>query len=295
MKILLFGGSGQLGLDLLRRAADLNFEVVAPVISEVNISDRDQVLFLANQAKPDLVINCAAYTNVDAAEDDQSEAFLVNKDGAAIVARAAKEVGARMIHISTDYVFDGRSQVPYLEQDKVNPLNVYGRSKLEGEQEVLEILGEKALIARTAWLHGARGKNFVQTILKLVSEKDHIRVVDDQIGSPTWSGWLAEVLLDLGRTDASGIMHVVCSGSTSWYGFAREILELVRDIVPGVTRLKLEPQTTAEAKRKALRPANSVLNCDKLKMTLGRELMTWQDGLKAHLIELGVLKAHDGD
>ncbi len=293
MKILLFGGSGQLGADLISRASDLNFEVVAPVISEIDICDSEQVRFLAERVGPDVVINSAAYTNVDGAETDRENAFRVNSDGARSVAMACKAVGSRMIHVSTDYVFDGSSTRPYSEESQTNPLNVYGASKLGGEHAVMEILGERVLIARTAWLHGARGANFIQTMIKLFSERELIKVVDDQIGSPTWSGWLAETILDLGRANASGIFHTVCSGSTSWFGLACYILGLVRDRIPGGTRVRIEPQTTAEANRKANRPANSVLDCAKLTEVLGRPPIPWQDGVRGHLLELGLLEANE--
>lgn len=295
MKILLFGGSGQLGFELQKRALDLNFEVVSPVISEIDISDREQVLFLARQVKPDLVINAAAYTLVDKAEEEKEAAFLINRDGAGNVAQAAKDCNARLIQISTDYVFDGKGSSPVTESAPVNPLNVYGHSKLEGEREVQRIYPERSIIVRTSSLHGQKGVNFVHTMLDLFASRPVVKVVNDQFMSPTWAGWLAEVTLDLGRMDWNGVVHACCAGAISWYDFAEEILKLTEHRFAGKMP-RLETTSASEFGRPAQRPQYSVLDCSLLTKIIGRKPIAWQEGLQGHLSDIGALKkseAHD--
>ena len=285
MKILLFGGSGQLGCEITERAKDLNFEIVFPVVSEINITEKEQVLFLTKKVQPELVVNAAAYTAVDQAEEEADDAFLINRDGAGNVALAAKEAGARMIHISTDYVFDGTATQPIKEEAAPNPLSVYGKSKLAGEHQVQEILGDRALILRTSSLHGKCGENFVHTMLNLFKEKESLSVVNDQRMSTTWAGWLAEVILDLGRIECGGIMHACCGGDITWYDFATKIYEFVSNRLDH--QIKINPVTTEEFPRPAARPKYSVLDTTKLRETLGRQPILWEDGLKGHLKDLG--------
>lgn len=293
MKILLFGGSGQLGYEIQQRAYDLNFEMVSPVVSEVDVSDIDQVLFLSRKFKPEVIVNAAAYTAVDKAEDEQALAFAVNRDGAAHAAEAAKAIGARLIHISTDYVFPGTGETPLTEESPVGPLNVYGASKLAGEEEVLRILGERALVLRTASLHGQRGDNFVHTMLKLFSERQLVRVVRDQVMSPTWAGWLAESILDLAKLGTGGVMHATCAGAISWFDFAAEILALAEPRLPDGSVCRLESTTIAEFPRPAARPRYSVLDCTKLSKVLGRRPIPWREGLRAHLRDIKRLKVEN--
>lgn len=296
MEILLFGGSGQLGSDIISRCSDLRFKIVSPVISEVDIIDRDQVLYLAHKLKPQLIINSAAYTNVDGAEENSKEAFAINRDGATNIAEAANEIGAKLIHISTDYVFNGSKHSPYSEDEETCPLGAYGQSKFEGEQAVLNSCPKSSLVVRTAWLHGRRGPNFVQTMLRLFKERESIRVVNDQIGSPTWSGWLAEALLDLGRlmctpsNSVSGVLHATCAGSVSWYDFTVEILNMIKKSEKDLAIKSIEPVSTEQFGAKAPRPPYSVLDCSKLQGIIGRAPITWRVGLKGHLNELGYLE-----
>ncbi|MDZ4786032.1 MAG: dTDP-4-dehydrorhamnose reductase [bacterium] len=290
MKILIFGGSGQLGYDLRRRSDALNIEIIAPISSEINISDREQVNYLIKAVRPSIIVNSAAYTQVDDAEKNRELAFAVNCNGPKYIAEASKDIGARLIHISTDYVFDGSLGRAITERDQTNPLNVYGESKLAGEIAVQEILPVQSLILRTSWLHGSKGKNFVQTMIKLFQEKKELKVVNDQFGSPTWTGWLAEVILDLSRIDCSGVIHTTCRGSTSWYDFSVEILNQIRDELPGFVDVQILPQSSKESVRPAVRPRHSVLDCTRLSEVLGREPILWQDGLTAHLKELGYFK-----
>ena len=291
MKILLFGGAGQLGFELTKRAGDLNFEVVSPVASEVDISSAEQVRFITERVKPDLVINSAAYTAVDKAETEQDEAYKVNRDGARNVAAAAKECGSGVIHISTDYVFDGEKGTPLSETDPTNPESVYGASKLAGEQAVFDVFGPAALVVRTSSLHGQRGENFIHTMLKLFAERDVVKVVSDQFMSPTWAGWLAEVVLDLGRMRAGGVVHASCAGAISWLDFAQRIYELATPPAGMQTwRAELAPISVAELGRPAKRPRFSVFDTSKLAGLLGRPPIAWEDGLRNHLREIGRLR-----
>jgi dTDP-4-dehydrorhamnose reductase len=287
MKLLLFGSSGQLGNDLRIRAEALHFDFFASVQNEIDITNRDQVFNLVRKIQPEVIVNAAAYTNVDLAETQQAECFAVNRDAVGIISLAAKEVGAKLCHISTDYVFDGTSQRPLKESDSTNPINVYGRSKLEGEKAALDILGERALVLRTAWLHGSRGKNFVQTMLRLFKEQKQIKVVNDQWGSPTWTGWLAESIMDLVRMDCGGVMHAVGSGIASWFEVSQFILETVNKNLDEEFEVELLTQTTEECARPAQRPRYSALDTSLIAKTLGREPQPWREGIRSHLKELG--------
>lgn len=287
MKILLFGGAGQLGFEIQKRAFDLDFEVISPVLSEVDITNEQQVQFLAQKVRAELVINAAAYTAVDKAEVEQAEAYKINRDGAAVVARAARNAGSRMIHVSTDYVFDGTASTPISEAHPTNPINVYGASKLAGEIEVQKELGDRALIVRTSSLHGQRGENFVHTMVKLFSERELVKVVNDQWMSATWAGWLAEAILDLGRIDCHGTLHASCAGALTWFDFAAAILEHIKPKNEAARRCRIEPTTAAAFARPARRPGYSVFDCSRLASLLGRKPIAWQDGLKNHLREIG--------
>jgi dTDP-4-dehydrorhamnose reductase len=289
VKILLFGGAGQLGYELRTRAADLEFEVVSPVATEVDITDHDQVVKVTRSARPDVVINCAAYTAVDKAEEEADQAFRINRDGAFNVADACALANARCIHVSTDYVFDGLLGRPLKEEDPANPLSVYGRSKWEGEERVRAALGNDALIVRTQALYGKKGVNFVYTMLKLFAERDVVKVVDDQWISPTWAGWLGEVLLDCARATFGGTLHASCEGSVSWYDFACEIHRLALPHFEGRQVAKVEQTTAATLNRPAPRPTFSAFDTTRLTTLLGRTPMRWNDALEAFLQEIHVL------
>lgn len=297
MKILLFGGSGQLGYELRTRSAQLSFELISPVTAEVDITDREQVTFLTTAVQPDVVINSAAYTAVDKAEEEQARAFAVNRDGACNVALACQAAQCRLIHLSTDYVFDGSLGRPLREDDPVNPLSVYGRSKLEGELAIQEVLGDKALIARTQSLYGLKGTNFVHTMLKLFREREVLTIVNDQWVSPTWAGWLAEVLLDLVRIPCGGVVHTSCAGVTSWFDFASQILRRVQECAAqqGDTRAlaRLEPITAEKFNRPARRPTYSAFDTGKLSKLIGRAPISWQAGLQHFLSEVGVVSGEN--
>jgi dTDP-4-dehydrorhamnose reductase len=289
VKILLFGGAGQLGHEIRKRADDLDFETVSPVLKEVDITEEDQVMKLIGATKADVVINCAAYTAVDKAEEEPEIVFKINRDGARNIALACAKHPTRFIHVSTDYVFDGLLGRPLKEEDATNPISVYGRSKWEGEEAVRDILGDSALIVRTQALYGKMGVNFVQTMLKLIGEREVVKVVDDQWVSPTWAGWLAEALLDLARVKAGGTLHGSCSGTVSWYEFACEIRQLSEKQFEGRRQAVLE-RTTADAfARPAKRPTFSAFDTSKICSVLGRPPMKWQDALKAFLTEIGAV------
>jgi dTDP-4-dehydrorhamnose reductase len=290
VKILLFGGSGQLGYELKKRANDLAFEVVSPVTKELDITDKAQVFTLIRSLQPTTVINSAAYTAVDKAEEEPDRAFAINAQGVRNISEACAKCGVRLLHISTDYVFDGLLGRKLKEDDAVNPLSVYGRSKLEGEEFVRSICGDGGLVVRTQALYGQKGVNFVHTMLKLFGERDVLKVVDDQFVSPTWAGWLAEVLLDLVRLPISGTLHASCGGVVSWYDFAREIQRLSLESYAGKSVARIEPTIAAELNRPAKRPIYSAFDTSRLESVLGRPVLSWQAALNLFLREIGVAK-----
>ena len=251
-------------------------EVLAVDLPEMDITDAAAVSGCMEAFGPDLVINCAAYTQVDACEQNEGLASKVNGVGAGIMAKAAADHGARMIHISTDYVFEGDARTPYREDHptgRAEKLSAYGRSKLLGEQLVREN-HPGALIVRTAWLYGPNGPGFPNAILRRAQEDGKLRVVNDQRGSPTYAPDLAEALRQLGRLDVGGIMHVTNSGECTWYEFAGEIVWLAGLDVP------VQPVTTAEFPRPAKRPAYSVLDNRRFVETVGRPLRPWQEAIR---------------
>jgi dTDP-4-dehydrorhamnose reductase len=256
------GANGMLGQDVMRVLAGRG---VGFGHAELDVTDAAAVSEARTGAT---VINCAAYTNVDGAEREPEAAHAVNADGARNVAAAA----ARVIHVSTDYVFDGTKDSPYVESDPVNPISAYGRTKLDGERATLTA-SPQSLIVRTAWLFGSGGENFVTTMLRLGKERGAVRVVDDQVGCPTFTGHLAEVLVELAEGHCHGFLHVAGAGSCSWYEFAREIFERA-DV-----DVDVQPCSTAEFPRPAPRPANSVLVSERG----APGLPAWQDGLDAYL------------
>lgn len=294
MKILLFGGSGQLGFEVKKRARDLEFDLVSPVTAEVDVADRAQVKKCVLALKPDAVINAAAYTAVDKAEHEQDAAFRTNRDAAGYIAEACASVACRMIHISTDYVFDGSLGRELRESDPVRPLSVYGKSKLEGEQLVIEALGDRALILRTQALFGQKGINFVQSMLRFFPERPSLKIVDDQWVSPTWAGWLAEAILDFVRMPVGGIVHASCSGTVSWFDFASKIQELSRPWFKGQPLATLEKTTARELNRPAQRPTFSAFDTTLISSLLGRSPISWQEGLARYLTEIRVLGQEGG-
>ncbi len=273
MRIAITGAAGMLGQDLRAAAVDAGHEVIALSRADLDITDAAAVADALRDARPQVVVNSAAWTDVDGAEGDEAGALAVNRAGAGNVAAAAAASGAWTIHVSSDYVFDGSKDSPYLESDPVGPLSAYGRSKLAGERAVAGNARERHTIVRSSWLFGAGGPCFPATILRLAGERAELRVVDDQTGCPTFTGHLAEALVDLAASDErpAGIVHVAGDGSCTWFEFAREIVAM-----SGVS-CEVKPCTTAEMPRPAPRPAYSVLRSGR-----GGEvpvLPKWRDGL----------------
>jgi len=269
MKLLITGSQGMLGTDLVRAAADAGHQLESVPRARADITDAPAVDDAVRRARPDVVINCAAWTDVDGAESSPAAASAVNVTGAANVARAAARCGAWTIHISSDYVFDGSKRAPYVESDRVAPLSQYGRSKLKGELAVAAQAPESHTIVRSSWLFGVAGKCFPDTILRLASERDQLTVVDDQVGCPTFTGHLAAALVELAGARIPGVLHVAATGQCSWYGFARAIAERA-----GV-ECELRPGTTADLGRPAPRPAYSVLGTERS----APRLPDWREGL----------------
>ena len=273
MKIVVTGAKGQLGREVARQGTA--HELILTDYDNLDIVDSKAVASFMREVKAEAVIHCAAYTNVDGAEDDADGAFRVNVVGAQNIAAACLETGARMVYVSTDYVFDGQRQKPYREFDGSNPQSVYGVTKWQGEQIVKEILG-RHYILRTAWLYGD-GNNFVRTMLRLAATNDTLRVVHDQIGTPTSTVELAKAVFKLLASDAYGTYHGTCQGQCSWYEFACEIFRQASKEV------KVIPVTTDEFPRPAKRPAHSVLDNYMLRMTVGDPMSTWQEALQEYL------------
>ena len=253
-RILVTGAGGMLGRDLVDVLAD--FDVTAATRQDLDITDRDQVTRAVSGQ--DVIVNAAAYTKVDDAESHQSDAFRINAEGPAHLAEAAKAEGARLIHVSTDYVFDGKATTPYREDTPRNPVSVYGRSKAAGEEGIEENYPEGSLIVRTAWLYGQHGPNFPATMLKAAATADTLQVVTDQMGQPTWSRDVALMIRSLIDHDIpAGVFHATNSGQASWWDFAREVFSLA-----GLDPERIQPTTSEHFPRPAARPAWSVLGHD---------------------------------
>lgn len=273
MRILVTGAKGQLGREISKQGQE--HELVLTDADTLDITDSRAVKECFCQTKPQAVIHCAAYTQVDAAEADADGAFRVNVVGAQNIAAGCLETGARMVYVSTDYVFDGTKQQPYREFDAVNPQSVYGMTKWQGEQVVRQILG-RHYILRTAWLYGDVN-NFVRTMLQLAEQNSTLRVVHDQVGTPTSTVDLAATIFSLIVSDAYGTYHATCQGQCSWYEFACEIFKKAGKTVAVL------PVTTAEFPRPARRPAHSVLDNYMLRMTVGDSMRPWQDALNQYM------------
>jgi dTDP-4-dehydrorhamnose reductase len=268
MRILITGADGQLGLELQHALkSETLIPLVWPAFDLLKPDADTQIL----AAKPEVIIHAAAYTNVDKAEQEAEVAMAVNADGTVRVAKAAEQIGARLIFLSTDYVFDGTKARPYVESDATNPLSVYGRSKRAGEERALQYC-RNTLVVRTAWLYSAHGSNFVKTIMRLARGEQALRVVADQHGSPTLASDLADVLTQLIRRPLRGIIHATGSGESTWQEFATEIVRLMGRSLP------VHPITTQEANRLAKRPAYSVLSNGTLTQ-VGLALPHWKEAL----------------
>lgn len=276
MKVFVTGVKGQLGFDVVNELEKRGHEAVGVDVEEMDITDEDSVNRVIKRTAPDAVIHCAAYTAVDAAEDNEELCRKVNADGTGNIARVCRELDIKMMYISTDYVFNGQGARPWEPDDKREPLNVYGQTKYEGELAVEENL-TRYFIVRIAWVFGVNGKNFVKTMLNLGKTRDKVTVVADQIGSPTYTFDLARLLVDMIETEKYGRYHATNQGMCSWYEFACEIFRQTG------MNVKVEPVAADQYPVKAKRPMNSRMNKDKLGANGFRRLPSWQDALARYL------------
>ena len=267
-----------LGTDVVRVASHWNHDVAGLDLPELDITDAKAVWRACVEHRPEVVVNCAAYTDVDGAQDDLETASAVNVDGARFVALGAAEVGASVVYPSTDYVFDGKKGAPYVESDPTRPLSVYGQTKAAGEAETAAA-NQRYFIVRTSWLFGTAGRNFVDTMLALGSDQGDVVVVRDQVGCPTYTGHLADAIVRLIGTSAFGIHHIAAGGECSWYEFAQEIFR------QSALEVRTLSMTSAELNRPAPRPAYSVLATERDEAIY---LPEWQEGLASYLAERAV-------
>ena len=274
-KILITGAHGQLGSALSSLLQSTPYNVVCTDYDSLDITNSEAVESFIGEGKFDYIVNCAAYTQVDRAEEDADNADLLNHIAVANIANAALNCGGRVIHISTDYVFDGNHFVPYVESDEPAPRSVYGSTKLAGERDLFDIAPD-SIVVRTAWLYSATGNNFVKTMLRLGKEKDSIRVVYDQIGSPTYASDLASAILTIidSETWVPGVYHFTNEGVISWYDFAKAIFR-----ISGV-HCEVSPILSSEYKTLAVRPHYSVLDKSKIKSVFGVNIPYWEDSLQ---------------
>jgi dTDP-4-dehydrorhamnose reductase len=285
-RILIFGRIGQVGWELRHKLACLG-RVTAIDYPEIDFSKPDSIRAAVRTVQPAVVINAAAYTAVDKAEGEPELAMTINGTGPGVIAEEAKRLGSLLVHYSTDYVFDGTKQGAYVETDVPNPLNVYGKTKLAGD-EAIRAVGGDFLILRTSWVYGARGNNFLLTMLRLARERSELRIVDDQIGAPTSSECIAQATADIlaqmlapaggGLDGRSGIYNLTSTGETSWFGFAKALLTQSAATF-GFSVPSLVPIRTSDYPRPAGRPANSRLSCQRLAQTFGINMPSWEDAL----------------
>ena len=281
MKLLITGSKGQIGYYLQKALSDEHLELFLTDRNNMDITDYEQTNSTVATIKPDIIIHSAAYTSVDACETNPNEAYRVNALGTRNLAIACNNVNAKMLYISTDFVFDGTKESPYIEFDEPNPLNIYGKTKLAGEEFVKSLLN-KFFIVRTSWLYGSHGNNFVKTIQNLAKQKGIIKVVDDQTGSPTFAEDLVEIILQLIKTDYYGIYHCSNDGQCSWYEFAKKIIEYA-----GLSEITIQPITSEELNRPAKRPNFSVLKNYMLELQSLNKVPHWMDSLESFLQRKG--------
>lgn len=278
MKVLVTGGTGQLGQDIVR-IFHAKYEVTACSSKELDVTDLAQTRRIVKEQQPDVIIHAGAYTAVDQAESEEEQAYRVNAYGSRNIAMAAAEVQAKLCYISTDYVFNGEASKPYKEYDNTKPIGVYGKSKRAGELFVQQWV-KRYFIVRTSWVFGKGGHNFVKTMLKLAQDRSELQVVNDQVGSPTYTKDLAEFLLELTATEQYGIYHATNTGQCSWYEFAKAIFE------EQAIDIKVQPCTTEEFPRPAPRPKYSVLDHLSIRAQGLPDLRHWREGLRDFLREM---------
>lgn len=286
MKVLITGKNGQLGYEL-RATAPEGVEVFGYDVAELDITDQKEVLEKVTKLKPDVIINAAAYTAVDKAETDSELAYLVNETGAKYLAQAANRVNAKLIHISTDFVFDATKNTWYMPEDKTNPLGVYGASKLAGEEAVLAERPDQATIIRTSWVYSSHGNNFVKTMLKLMAERDELSVVADQIGTPTWAKGLANICWKVALKGAvDSIYHWSDLGTASWYDFAIAIQEIGLELGILTREIHVKPIRADQYPTPAQRPIYSVMDTTKIRDEQDVDGLHWRKALKKMMKEL---------
>lgn len=291
-KVLVTGKGGQLAWEL-EQTCPSGIELISLGIEELDITQQGKVNELLRAHSPDVVINAAAYTAVDKAESDQATAYAVNDKGSEHLAVTCKEIGAKLIHVSTDFVFDGTKSTPYQTDDTPNPINVYGDSKLQGDIKVSQILGADAAIVRTAWVYSANGNNFVKTMLRLMAEKEQLGIVYDQVGTPTWAKGLAKMIWALvakttepNAATATQIYHWTDAGVTSWYDFAVVIQELAIEKAMLDKAIPVRPIPASAYPTPAKRPSFSVIDKTSAEQASGVETVHWRKQLSAMLDEL---------
>lgn len=295
-KILITGVSGQVGHALSELLNDTDTEsVISLSRTELDLSNQDQIRNVIQSIQPDIIINPAAYTAVDKAESEPELAYAINASAPRVLAEEAAKIGARLIHFSTDYVYNGNKSAPYLETDLTEPLSIYGKSKLAGEEAIRHV-GLPHLIFRTSWVYGAYGKNFLKTILRLAGEREELRIVADQFGAPTSASSIADTVSNVIKAwhnDTTGVYHLVNAGQTTWHGFASAIVEEYARLhtAKGWPPLKVQhikPISTQEFPTPAVRPVNSSLNTKKLTRDFSIQLPDWRDALKVEFDKLAL-------
>lgn len=279
MKVLVTGSNGQLGYDFIKRLEEKEIQYLGTDRDTLDITNEDNVKRVIKDYSPDVVVHCAAYTAVDKAEDERELCHAVNVLGTRYIAEACKEIDAKMIYISTDYVFDGEGDKPFEVTDKPNPINYYGQTKYEGELEVQKLI-DKYFIVRISWVFGSNGNNFVKTMLRLGKERDEISVVADQVGSPTYTYDLSKLLVEMIETDNYGVYHATNEGYCSWYEFACEIFRQAGMDV------KVNPIKTEDYPTRAKRPKNSRLSKESLNAKDYKKLSSWISAIKSMIGEL---------
>lgn len=278
MKVLVTGVKGQLGYDVVKDLEKRGHQPIGVDRDEMDLMDNEAIRTFIMNLKPEAIIHCAAYTAVDKAEEEVETCYQINAESVKVISECAKELDVKLIYISTDYVFDGTKEGEYVETDLPNPINVYGASKLKGEQYVQTLL-EKYYIVRISWVFGVNGNNFIKTMRRLGSERDELNIINDQVGSPTYTADLARLLVDMMETDKYGIYHATNEETCSWYEFANEIFKQ-----SGI-EVKTNPITTDQYPTAAKRPMNSRMSKAKLKANGFNLLPTWQEAL-AHYLKL---------
>ena len=298
-RLALIGAGGMLAA-MMRQAAPPNFAICPLDLPDFDLTDREQVMLDLKAVRPRIIVNCAAYTDVDGCEANEELAMAVNGRGPGYLAEAAAELGATLLHISTDYIFDGRKGAPYIEADEPHPLCIYGRSKLAGEEAIRSSGLARYFIVRTSWLYGPGGKNFVATILRLASEREELHVVADQVGTPTCTADLARAIYQLLALEQMrpaapglyGVYHYSGEGACSWHEFADEIVTQARRLGHGMRARRVVPIATADYPLPARRPAYSVMGKSKVRMRIRQAIPGWRESLQSHLTQLFSESAH---